>query len=134
MDGRRRFPGFAFGTLFLLLSPHPTSGQTTGSITGRTLDVTGAPLPGVTIEATSPSLPGLRTTSTGPDGVYRMPAVPPGEYRIRASLAGFRASEKSAYVRLDAAATSDFTLEPATSEEVVVSGQAPLIDETSTTT
>src|SRR5262245_28516203 len=109
-------------------------GQTTGNIEGRLTDATGAPLRGVTVEATSPSQQGVRTSPTTRDGSYRLPAVPPGSYRVRTILAGFRSAEKSATVSLDATATVDFTLEPATAEAVVVSGEAPLIDVTSTTT
>src|SRR5262245_15409497 len=118
MGAQRQFPGSsALGILVMLLSAHPIAAQTTGSITGRVLDGTGAPLSGVTIAATSTSLPGIRTTATGPDGRYWIPSVPPGEYRVRASLSGFRSADKFASVRLDATATADFTLGPAAAEE-----------------
>ena len=42
--------------------------------------------------------------------------------------------EKSAKVSLDATTTVDLTLQLAAEEQVVVSGEAPLIDTTSTTT
>ena len=110
------------------------AGQTTGSISGRVVDPSGAPIPGVTVEATSQSLQGARTIVTAGDGVYRFPAVPPGHYQIRATLPGFRAVEKSATVSLDATTTLDLTLQLSTEEQVLVSGEAPLIDLTSTTT
>ena len=62
------------------------------------------------------------------------PAVPPGEYTVRAALPGFRQAEKTATVRLDSTASVDFVLEPLQTEAVVVSGEAPAIDQTSTTT
>ncbi len=96
-------------------------------------DAVGFPFPGATVEATSPSLQGTRTATSGRDGAYRIPAAPPGEYRITASLAGFRSTQKTATVRLGATATADFVLEPAADEQVLVSGEAPLIDGTSTT-
>ncbi|HEY3204189.1 MAG TPA: carboxypeptidase-like regulatory domain-containing protein, partial [Thermoanaerobaculia bacterium] len=118
----------------LLFTCGTTRGQTTGSIEGRATDSFGAPLPGVTVEATSPSLQGTRAGVTGRDGAYRFPAVPPGTYSVRASLPGFRTAEKTATVSLDATATVDLTLQPAAAEQVVVSGEAPLVDLTSTTT
>jgi hypothetical protein len=135
MDARCRVSRFAVRSVSaLLLAALPASGQTTGQIAGRVADPSGAALPGVTIEATSPSLQGTRATTSGPDGAFRIPAVPPGEYRVVVSLSGFRPVEKAAIVRLDSTATADFTMEPAATEQVVVSGAAPLIDSTSTTT
>ena len=121
------------GISFLLLAAPPVSGQTTGSIEGRIQDPIGAVLPSATIEASSPNLQGARAATSSPDGSYRIPALPPGQYRIRASLQGFRAVEIGATVRLDATATADFTLEPAATEQVVVSGETPVVDKTSTT-
>jgi len=108
--------------------------QTTGEISGRVTDTSGTPLPGATIEGTSPSLQGARVGVTGRDGAYRFPAVPPGIYRVVASLSGFRPVEKTATVSLDATATVDLTLRLEAEERIVVSGEAPLIDKTSTTT
>jgi len=108
-------------------------GQTTGSIEGRVADAGGDPLPGVTVEATSPSLQGQRRAVTDRRGTYRFPATPPGDYRVQAVLPGFRPEEKTLTVALDATATADFVLLPAAQEQVVVSGEAPLIDRTSTT-
>ena len=108
-------------------------GQTTGSIEGRVADAAGDPLPGVTVEAASPSLQGQRVAVTDRRGTYHFPATPPGDYRVRAVLPGFRSDEKTLTVALDATATADFVLQPAAQEQVVVSGEAPLIDRTATT-
>jgi len=121
------------GVSFLLLAAPSVSAQTTGSIEGRIRDLTGAVLPGATVEASSPNLQGARAATSSSDGSFRIPALPPGQYRIRASLPGFRAVEIGATVRLDATATADFTLEPTATEEVVVSGEAPVVDKTTTT-
>ena len=120
--------------LVLLAAAAATRAQTTGSIEGRITDSSGAPLPGVTVEATSPNLQGTRTSATQPDGSYRFPAAPPGGYVLKAHLDGFLPAEKSATVSLDATATVDMVLQLAAAEQVVVLGQAPLIDTTSTTT
>ncbi len=107
---------------------------TTGKIEGVVRDTSGDPLPGVTVEATSPSLQGSRSATTLADGAFRFPAIPPGTYEVRATLSGFRVAEKTAKVSLDATATVDLKLQLAAEEQVVVSGEAPLIDSTSTTT
>jgi len=120
--------------LVVLAASVAARAQTVGSIEGRITDSSGALLPGVTVEATSPNLQGTRTSVTQRDGSYRFPAVPPGSYVVRAHLDGFRPAEKAATVSLDATATVDMVLQLAAAEQVVVLGQAPLIDTTSTTT
>jgi Carboxypeptidase regulatory-like domain/TonB-dependent Receptor Plug Domain len=117
-----------------VLAGGPAFGQTTGDIQGTVTDQQGATLPGVTIEARSPNLQGTRTAVTGADGKFRFPAVPPGAYKIRASLSGFTTAEKTAVVSLDATATVNMSLQVSAKEEVVVTGEAPLVDTTSTTT
>jgi Carboxypeptidase regulatory-like domain/TonB-dependent Receptor Plug Domain len=108
--------------------------QTTGTIEGRISDLSGGALPGVTVEATSPSLQGTRVGVTERDGSYRFLALPPGGYKVRASLDGFRPDEKTATVSLDATTTVDMSVTPIVHEQVIVSGEAPLVDVTSTTT
>lgn len=108
--------------------------QTTGRIEGTVRAESGVGLPGATIEITSASLQGTRVSVTTRDGVYRFPAAPPGEYRVRASLPGFKATDRTATVSLDSTTTVDFSLLAAAEEQVVVSGKAPIIDATSTTT
>lgn len=130
---RRGVRVLAFLGFLSLLGVRTAGGQTTGSISGRVVDPSGAPISGVTVEATSQSLQGARTMVTPGDGVYRFPAVPPGSYQIRATLSGFRGVEKSATVSLDATTTVDLTLQLSTEEQVLVSGEAPPIDLTSTT-
>jgi hypothetical protein len=123
-----------FFSLAVLLVCSVASAQTTGDIAGHVTDTSGNPLSGVAVGATSPSLPGARATVTGGDGGYRIPAIPPGSYRIVANLSGSRAAEKTVEVSLGAAMTVDLTLRMETEERVVVGGKTPLIDTTSTTT
>src|SRR5262249_26551476 len=108
--------------------------QTTGNIDGRVTDASGAPLPGVTVEATSPSLQGTRAAVTGSNGVFRFPSVPPGRYRVVASLPSFRAVEIASTVSLDSTATVELVLRLEAEAQVVVSREAPSADVASTTT
>ena len=117
----------------LLLIAPIVFAQTTGEILGTVADTQGGALPGVTVEATSPNLQGTRTTVTGANGNYRMPTLPPGSYRVRAVLSGFSTAEKTATVSLDATATVNFTMQITQREEVVVSGEAPVVDTSNTT-
>ncbi len=118
----------------LLCSAAVSVAQTTGDIAGTVTEPSGLALRGVTVESSSPSLQGTRMAVTGPEGAYRFPGLPPGLYRIRATLERFGPGEKTATVSLDSTATVNFTLQVAAREEILVSGEIPLVDVTSTTT
>ena len=62
---------------------------TTVAIDGIVADSSGGALPGVTVTASSPTLQGVRTAVTNGEGVYRLPQLPPGEYRIAYEMPGF---------------------------------------------
>ncbi len=117
----------------LLLVPIAAVAQTTGTVDGAVTDQSNAPLPGVTVELTSPNLQGTRTAVTSADGRFRFPAVPPGPYKVTAELAGFGKVEKRATVTLDATATVNLSLSLSTTAEITVTGEAPMVDSTSTT-
>ncbi len=107
--------------------------QTTGTVEGIVTDQSNTPLPGVTVELRSPSLQGSRAAVTAADGRYRFPAVPPGAYTVTAELASFGKVEKKARVTLDSTAQVNLSLFLSTTEEVTVTGEAPIVDSTSTT-
>jgi hypothetical protein len=73
----------------------PALAQTgsTAALTGRVTDPTGAVLPGVMITVTSSATNQARSSITAEDGVYRVPLLDPGSYRVRFSLPGFKTSE-----------------------------------------
>ena len=126
-----RFLFWAGVGLFLILPV--VFAQTTGRIEGTILDQNGATLPGVTVETTSPSLQGSRSLVTASDGRYRFAALPPGVYKISASLAGLGTVEKSVTVALDSTATVNLQMTLTAKEAVTVTGEAPMVDTTSTT-
>ena len=108
--------------------------QTTGGIAGTISDNSGAPLPGVSVEIKSPALLGTRTVVTDARGSFRFPAIPPGVYTLSAALSGFTKLEKTSIrVALGETATVNAALSLSLKEEVVVTGEAPVVDTTSTT-
>src|SRR5262245_47729566 len=114
--------------------PPAAVAQTTGTVEGVVTDQSGAPLPSVGVELTSPNLQGTRTAVTAADGRYRLPSLPPGSYQVTAELIGFAKVQKNATVGLDATAQVDLSLSLAATVDVVVLGDAPLVDSASTTT
>lgn len=65
----------------------------TAALTGRVSDSSGARIPGVTVTATSIATNQARTVLTAEDGVYRIPLLEPGAYRVRFILTGFKTAE-----------------------------------------
>ncbi len=130
-------PGYRFTLLLavclLLIAPLVVA-QTTGTIEGTVTDQSGGALPGVTIEITSPNLQGTRVATTGNDGRYRFVSLPPGPYKVTGNLSGMGTVQKTAQVLLDATATVNMQMQVSAKEAITVTGEAPLVDTTSTTT
>jgi outer membrane receptor protein involved in Fe transport len=120
--------------LAVVLLAVPAFAQTTGRVDGKVTDDKGAALPGVTVTLTSPVLLGDRIAVTDADGVFRFLGLPPGDYSLKAQLEGFAILEQANFgVGLGRTVTLELKMSPAFGEEVTVSGAAPIIDSTSTT-
>jgi hypothetical protein len=118
----------------LLIAAGTGSAQTTGGIVGRVTDEQGGVLPGVTVEAKSPALQGSRVTVTDGTGAYRLTLLPPGDYTVVFNLSGFAADTRNQVaVGLDKETTLSPALHAAVAEEITVTGEAPVVDTTSTT-
>jgi hypothetical protein len=111
-----------------------TVGAMTGTIHGTVTDSTGAVLPGVTIVISSTVLMGTRSTVTDAEGLYRFPALAPGEYTVVFMLDGFEAVRREGvYVALAFTATVNIEMPIATlQEKVIVGARAPTLDKHST--
>jgi outer membrane receptor protein involved in Fe transport len=122
-------------TLLLALAPAPAAAQATGQINGIVTDPSGAVLPGVTIEATSDATGATRSAVSGSDGLYTIPLVPPGAYTVKATLPGFRTSQRD-HVRVTVTETARvaFQLEVGQlSETITVSAEATLVETSNAT-
>ncbi len=109
--------------------------STSGAINGRVADDTGGMLPGVSITISSPAMMGTRTAASDEQGFYRIPAVPPGEYKLLFELAGFTSLERTGVqVGLGFTATVNAEMKLANVQEtVVVTGASPVVDAHATT-
>jgi hypothetical protein len=105
------------------------------SIAGKVMDASGAVLPGVTVEAASPALiERVRTVTTDEQGNYRFIDLRPGSYTVTFGLTGFATVRRDGIV-LNGGVTASINAEMrvgSLEETITVSGQAPLVD-TSTT-
>ncbi len=106
-----------------------------GEIFGKVTDTSGAVLPGVTVTIESPSLLQTQSVTTTATGVYRFASLPLGLYTVTFEMTGF-----TRFVRRDVRIETGFAAEVSpqlavstVQEEVVVSGETPVIDTKSTT-
>ena len=75
--------------LMLLFCALQLRADVTGSIIGYVRDSSGAVLPNATLTVTQTSTGYTRTATTDGSGQYSILALPPGNYRLTASMAGF---------------------------------------------
>jgi hypothetical protein len=130
----RRLPGFAIVAVLLLGAS--ASAQTTGAtLQGTITDPQKAILPGVAVVIANTETGLTRTVVTDERGWYRAPALPPGNYEIRAELSGFGSIVRQGLtLTIGQEATVNLQLELATVQEsVTVSGQAPLVETSNST-
>ena len=82
-----------------------------GTITGVVTDTSGARVvdAGVSIASLQTGYAWALTTS--PEGIFSIPALKPGEYRVTVTAAGFKRVERDVSVEAGATTTADLTLE-----------------------
>src|SRR5262245_47488183 len=127
---RRQLLGAAM--VLLLSCASAFAQQTTGNITGRVLDQQGAAVPGVTVTAKSAQTGFTRTETSDAEGLYRLTALPVGQYDVTAELQGFTTiANKAVEVNVAQSTTLDFAMKIASVAETVnVTGATPLIETT----
>jgi hypothetical protein len=108
--------------------------STTGTISGKITDSSGAILPGVTVNATSQSMMGTQSTVSDTGGTYRFPALPPGTYNLVFELPGFNTLRREGII-IAMGFTANVNVElsvAAVQETVTVTGDSPVIDTANT--
>ena len=121
--------------LLSLFAPARAHAQATGQINGIITDASGSVLPGVTVEAISDATGATRSAISGTDGLYTIPLLSPGTYTVKASLQGFRASQRDGVrVVVSETARVAFQLEVGQlSETITVSAEATLVETSNAT-
>src|SRR5579872_5582256 len=101
-------------------------------VTGIVRDQSGGVMPGVTVTAKSNATGLTRSEVTDASGTYRLVALLPGSYTITVEIQGFTTQTlPNVSLAIDQTATLDFALKPASvSENVTVTGEAPIVDVT----
>jgi len=122
-----------FIALSLLLWLFETSfAQATASATleGTVTDKTQGVIKGATVTINSKATGVTRTVTTNDEGVYRFELLSAGKYDLRVTSTGFAgAVTEDVELLVGRTTTLDYTLNPgATTETVIVTGEAPIID------
>ena len=81
--------------VFLLLISSSFAQVIGGSITGDVKDALGAYVPKATVNAKAPSIGVDRVTTTNGEGTFSFTSLPPGEYTITVTAAGFKQFSKT---------------------------------------
>jgi hypothetical protein len=128
--------------VLLFLFPCLLAAQTfRGELNGEAVDATGARVPNCTIEAVQSQTQVKFQTNSGPSGLFVIPEVPPGAYRLAAKCPGFAAAATEAVARVSSVTFTRLPVVPegqsnsvnveATQEplEVTGSGRAHLVGE-----
>jgi hypothetical protein len=128
VGGRRRLScAYALMAWLAATSVHAQPGA--GALSGRLTDQAGDGVPGASLTATETATARTRTVVTGTDGGYSMPALPPGIYRIRTELSGFRTLIREG-IRIATGETVRLDLElqlGSVTEVVTVRADAPVL-------
>jgi hypothetical protein len=122
-----------FGVCLILAASEAAFGQQRGSIVGRVIDPEGLPLPGATVTVTQAATGFTRSTVTAETGAYSVPNLEPGTYSVTIEMPGF-ADLRQSDLLLTAGLTITLELKmqvAGVTEEVVVTGQSPLVEKTS---
>ena len=125
----------ALGVLVCLMFALPALAQSTGGrIIGRVTDPTGAVVSGAKVTLANEATGASRAVETGASGDYTLLSVPVGTYTVTIEHANFKKNvHKGVTLELNQVLTLDAVLQVGARTEVVeVTGQAPLVDTTST--
>src|SRR6185295_17625438 len=118
-------------TFYLVLSAAAGFAQfESATLTGVVTDGSGQVIPNVPVKAINEGTSVETLSTTNGEGRYNFPSLRPGSYRVVAAITGFKQFVSSGVVlQVNQAARLDITLTIGTvSEEVVVTGEAPVLE------
>ncbi|HXG90363.1 MAG TPA: carboxypeptidase-like regulatory domain-containing protein [Vicinamibacterales bacterium] len=121
----------------LVIAGTPASAQSqmgAGAISGVVEDSSGGAIPGATVTVTSAGTGLVRTVATNNAGLFTIPVLPPGSYRLVAELSGFtRLERRELEVTVGSTVTLRLRLQvEGVAEAVSVTAEPSLIDSSRT--
>ena len=118
--------------LLFLASVMAAFSQTAAQVSGTVTDESGSVVPNVTLTITSIETALQREAVTNEAGLYQLPALPPGSYKLTAKKTGFRqVAREGLRLEVNQSARVDFTMQlGAVTEIIEVTASAPLLEST----
>jgi hypothetical protein len=132
---RARWTAVCLAALFCLVASTLLSAQgTTGRISGRVTDPSGAVVAGVKVTLANEATGINRESASNPSGDYDFVEIPVGTYRLEFDLAGFKKNvRRGVALDVNQVITLNMTLQLGENKEVVdVTSEAPLVETSST--
>ena len=127
----KHFQGLALvgAVLFTLCSAALPQGSSS-SLQGTVTDPSGSAIPGAVVVLANTASKFERSLATGPQGEYRLLAVPPGTYTLTVAAKGFsRYIQTGLELLVNTPATANVLLKVGTAtENVTVTGEAPALN------
>lgn len=126
---RRSFTHILFTLLFILIGSVVAFGQrTTGDIEGTITDANGGVIPNITVTVTGTTIGFTRNVQSDEQGVFRIPQIPAGIYKLTtAATGGFAATTiENVTVTIEKITVVNVKLGIATTSESVVVTSDPL--------
>ena len=107
-----------------------TASTTEGAIVGTVTDTSNSAVAGATISLSGPQVMGAKTATTDANGVYRFPALNPGDYQIKYEAQGFGTQTRDkVHISLGFTATVNVQMAVgAVTESITVEGETSNID------
>jgi outer membrane receptor protein involved in Fe transport len=101
-----------------------------GSISGTVRDASGAVVKGATVTTKSLATSAERSVQTGDQGQFNVPGLPPGDYSVKITSAGFKTFEASVTVAVGSISTVDAQMTVGATSQVVevVAGAAAQVN------
>jgi len=119
--------------LLLLCASRVAAQTTTSTIEGTVTDGSGAVVPGAQVKVSGTTLGSERTATTAANGVYRVTALPAGNYTLAISAKGFATRTVALELTLNRVVVFDVTLQ-IEGVAAVVEVSSPLVDATTSAT
>ena len=121
-------PKRTLGVIVCVFLWTPGYAQTLGTITGEVKDTSGAVIPGATVTAQNAATNAVRIQNSNEAGAFTFPAMPPGDYTVKAELQGFKTAQNKVELHVEQSVRVSFTLEVGgITETTEVTGTSPLI-------
>ncbi len=120
MSLRSIFNRYSIAAATILVLAVSAFGQSTGAVQGTITDASGAAVPNAAITVRSDGTGAERATTTGTDGLYFVPSLISGSYRVEVKAAGMSPKAVTGLtVSVGSTVKQDFALAVASASEVV---------------